>query len=112
MTNFSHDRELPTRGRHALENARNRSSNQFLVDLGQFPGNYDLAVSNFLLQRLERSPDPMRRFEEYNRSTDSLQSIEPRISVFTPNRGEAMEREHICRRARNSNGRQHGRCAG
>src|SRR5262245_18645807 len=93
MTNFCDDCKLAERSHKLLECYRNRASDKFFVRLGQFSSNCNGTVANDSQDLSERAPDPMRRLEEDDGPAGPFQCLEPRISVFRPNRGEAEEEE-------------------
>src|SRR5205823_4814644 len=78
---FCDDCELTDGILEPLESRRDRSSDQFLVDLRELAGDNHADVANLGPKFAERSSDSMRRLKEDHDAAGSPQPVEPFQSV-------------------------------
>jgi len=89
MANINDDSEFASTVAEGFSELANMASDQFFVDLGELSSDERLAVADFASKLVERRLDSMRCLEENNCSAHRSNFIEPRFSVFGPNRWEA-----------------------
>ena len=108
-TNINDDRKLATGAREDMRTVRNRSSNQFFVDLGEFSGYHDPTSPRHARSSSSVFADSVRSLVEHDRASGGLRLSNHSFRSFDLIGGKPEERERVGRKARDGQGRE--RCA-